>query len=309
MHTPPKQRCKTAMVAGIRGCTLADLADKLRLPIDQLRAEGLSDFHYENAPAVRIPYRDKAGAEVAVKYRVALDKSEERDRFKWKAKARPTLYGWQRLAEAREGGYIFIVEGVSDALTLWHYGFPALGLPSATGWKEDYASTLDGIDTVFVVIEPDEGGQTVRNAFKSSRLAVTVRLIYMPLDAKDPNELHMRDPDSFLHSFNRLLAEAVPLSQELRLEASEAAAVAWQECQSLIQPRILDRFADSVRNRGVAGEEKLTKILYLALCSRYLSRPVSVAVKGPSSGGKSYIVEQTLAYFPPERILHALRNE
>jgi hypothetical protein len=46
-------------------------------------------------------------------------------------------------------------------------------------------------------------------------------------------------------------------------------------------------------------------ILYLALRSRRLDRPVSVAVKGPSSGGKSYVVERVLGYFP-ERAYYAL---
>ena len=42
--------------------------------------------------------------------------------------------------------------------------------------------------------------------------------------------------------------------------------------------------------------------LYLALTSRFLSRPVSVAVKGPSSGGKSFTVESVLRFFPPEAV-------
>jgi len=36
----------------------------------------------------------------------------------------------------------------------------------------------------------------------------------------------------------------------------------------------------------------------LAVTSRLLKRPVSVALKGPSSGGKSHVVERVLSYFP-----------
>lgn len=46
------------------------------------------------------------------------------------------------------------------------------------------------------------------------------------------------------------------------------------------------------------GEEKLVKLLYLATTSRLFGRPVSVAVKGPSSGGKSYTVERALKFLP-----------
>jgi len=42
----------------------------------------------------------------------------------------------------------------------------------------------------------------------------------------------------------------------------------------------------------------VAKLLYLAVTSRFLERPVSVAVKGPSSGGKSYLTERVLGFFP-----------
>lgn len=63
---------------------------------------------------------------------------------------------------------------------------------------------------------------------------------------------------------------------------------------------ILGLFAETLIKSGVVGEERLAKLLYLALTSRLLSRPVSVAVKGPSSGGKSYIVGKVLAFFPKD---------
>lgn len=57
-------------------------------------------------------------------------------------------------------------------------------------------------------------------------------------------------------------------------------------------------FAAVLRRSGVVGEERLVRILYLALTSRLLDRPVSVAVKGPSSAGKSYVVERVCSLFP-----------
>ena len=60
------------------------------------------------------------------------------------------------------------------------------------------------------------------------------------------------------------------------------------------------RAADTVAALGVAGERAAVKLVYLAMVSRLLPRPVSLAVKGPSSAGKSYLVEQTLRLFPDE---------
>jgi hypothetical protein len=48
----------------------------------------------------------------------------------------------------------------------------------------------------------------------------------------------------------------------------------------------------------VAGESRVAKLLYLAVTSRLLQRPASIAMKGPSSGGKSYLTERVLSFFP-----------
>ena len=66
------------------------------------------------------------------------------------------------------------------------------------------------------------------------------------------------------------------------------------------RPNILEEFASELSRIGVVGERRAAKLIYLAAHLRLLDRPVSVAVKGPSSGGKSFVVESTLKFFPPE---------
>jgi hypothetical protein len=46
------------------------------------------------------------------------------------------------------------------------------------------------------------------------------------------------------------------------------------------------------------GEERAAQLLYLAVTSRLLKRPCSIAVKAQSSTGKSYLVQQVLDFFP-----------
>lgn len=62
---------------------------------------------------------------------------------------------------------------------------------------------------------------------------------------------------------------------------------------------ILERFYEALIGAKVVGEEKAAKLIFLAVTSRLLDEPVSLVIKGPSSGGKSYIVEQVLKFFPP----------
>jgi hypothetical protein len=63
-------------------------------------------------------------------------------------------------------------------------------------------------------------------------------------------------------------------------------------------PDILGEVVKVMRALGMAGQEREVKLMYLALTTRTQNRPVNVAVKGPSSGGKSYLVESTLSLFP-----------
>ncbi|MEJ7815967.1 MAG: hypothetical protein WKF53_12410 [Rubrobacter sp.] len=74
---------------------------------------------------------------------------------------------------------------------------------------------------------------------------------------------------------------------------------AWAVCGQLAQRENLTAvFADALKRSGVAGESRLLRLLYLIITSRCLDKPVSVAIKGPSSGGKSYSVEKVLETFP-----------
>jgi hypothetical protein len=95
--------------------------------------------------------------------------------------------------------------------------------------------------------------------------------------------------------------------QEIAAEALEGERqAAWHHCQTLANdPCILDRFSETLRRGGVVGEDRNAKLLYLALTSRFLDRPVSIAVKGPSAGGKSFVLQKALTFFP-EAAYHAL---
>jgi hypothetical protein len=53
----------------------------------------------------------------------------------------------------------------------------------------------------------------------------------------------------------------------------------------------------------VIGERRNAKLVYLAITSRLLSSPVSLVVKGVSSGGKSHTVEAVVRLFPRHAVI------
>src|SRR5262249_26136434 len=114
--------------------TLQEYATAKKLPIDFLKACGLSDFTFQDrTAAVRIPYLGEGGEQLAVRFRIALEGDH---RFRWKSGAKPCLYGLDRLSEARKSGQVVLVEGESDCHTLWFHCIPALGIPGAANWRE-----------------------------------------------------------------------------------------------------------------------------------------------------------------------------
>ena len=77
-------------------------------------------------------------------------------------------------------------------------------------------------------------------------------------------------------------------------------SAAWSQCAALAgEPDILQKFDQSVTRRGMVGERRAARLVYLSVTSRFFARPVSTAIKGPSSGGKSHVVQQVLEHFPP----------
>ena len=168
---------------------------------------GLSDTSYARKPAVRIPYRASGGTEVAVRFRIAASGA---DKFRWAKGSKAIPYGLDRLGDARDAGHVVIVEGESDAATLWFYDIPALGLPGATTWNEDRdAPLLDGIGTIYVVVEPDKGGAAVVKWLSRSSIRPRARLVRLR-GAKDPSALHLANPDGFKAAFQQALDDAQP---------------------------------------------------------------------------------------------------
>lgn len=280
------------------GCGLEEYSKAKLLPVEFLRAIGLTEISISGIRAVRISYLNQEEQEVAVRFRLSLEKSDGGDnRFRWRSGAHPILYGLWR--EFKKFGYVVIVEGESDAQTLWLHDLPALGLPGATSWNESRdASLLDDVAIIYIVIEPDTGGEAVQKWLSSSVIRHRVKLINLG-GFKDPSELYLSNPSQFKNRFQAAMDAAVPWVDLEAVKQKQEYEKAWKQCEHLATAHsILNLFVIDLRRLGVAGEERTAKLLFLAVVSRYLQRPTSVAIRGPSAGGKSYLVEAVLKFFP-----------
>ena len=289
----------TATLQPTGGCTLDDYSAKKKLPVKFLQKLGTTQIKYMGKPAVRIPYYNESGEETAVRFRTGLTRSADDDnRFRWKKGSKLSLYGLWKMADAKRTGYIVLCEGESDTQTLWLHNIPAIGLPGANTWQEPWGKYFDGIEKIYVIIEPDSGGDAVVEWITKSSIRNHIWLIQFE-NAKDVSELHMANPENFANAWEAAIKIAAPWSEIEQREREEKIQALWHQCRHLAEAdSILGLLTDVLSKIGMVGESRHAKLLYLAVTSRFLQRPVSVSVKGPSSGGKSYLVDRVLKLFP-----------
>jgi putative DNA primase/helicase len=97
-----------------------------RLPIDFLTKLGIREMSYEGGRALRISHLHEAGEEASIRFRLRVEKLEGGDdRFKWRGGSKAIPYGLWRVNLTQATGAIVLVEGESDAQTLWFHGIPA----------------------------------------------------------------------------------------------------------------------------------------------------------------------------------------
>jgi hypothetical protein len=194
------------------GLTLAEYAEAKRLPIGWLRSLGVRDAKWKQTPAVQFPFYNAAGQLSGLHYRLALT-GEKDERFRWRKGSKTCLYGAHQAAHLSVVGFVILVEGESDTQTLWHHGFPALGLPGAAMWNDARdAPLLADLPVVYVVVEPDLGGTQTLTWLVKSSIASRARLIRLPPDTKDPSALYLADPGGFKAAFRHAIDAAEPFS-------------------------------------------------------------------------------------------------
>jgi len=194
---------------------VADLARVKRLPLKLLEELGVRD----TANGVAIEYRLMNGSP-APRQRIRTSPAGEKNHSIWDGRKGPIVpYGLDRLREAYDEGSIVLVEGETDAITLWHHGFPALGIPGATMEKTlapEYFSSE--ITKAFILQEPGDAGKRFAEkiaaklrepafGWKGDIFVVTLGEI------KDPSDLHVKDPAGFNGAFQAALDSAVAVDR------------------------------------------------------------------------------------------------
>lgn len=145
--------------------------------------------------------------------------------------------------------------------------------------------------------------KAARCSWRRLKCLPSCRIITAPEGRKDLSECHIWG-DDVEAELGALRAKAITYSDIQAGALSQEAQECHQDAADLLESSdILATFAHACAALGLVGEARTAQLLYLALTSRLLSKPVPVVVKGPSSGGKSFCTETVLRFFPESAFL------
>ena len=188
---------------------LEDFAREKHFDIDYLKLLGLSN----GFNCIQIPYYDEQENIIGTRLRFnppKTGKEKDNSKFSWKKGSKINLYGLNGLNDIVSNDYIVLVEGESDAITLWSYGIPCVGVPGANNLKKSSAEQLERFEKIYVHNEGDRGGENfVKNACKvfPFEKLYTVSSKQINPQCKDPSDLHIAgifDKDKFFATAQKI---------------------------------------------------------------------------------------------------------
>lgn len=293
--------CSTDMILEMLGMSRADL-------FDEPRGEHGGDDWTPAGPAVATYlYTDPAGKTLFGVCRTAdkrfsqwrPDPAKPHGRA-WSVKdirAKLVPYRLPRILAAVDAGEtVYIAEGEKDVHAIEAAGVTATCNPMGAGkWRPAYSRHLAGAAVVIIADRDERGIAHARDvAAKLDGIAASVTIV-TAAEGKDAAD-HL--------AAGHGIGDFIPLAAENDASHPSAVSAHLHTPPALASDQdILRRAVGTLRVcRGLVGENRAAKLLYLAFTSRLLAEPVNAVVKGLSSSGKSYTIECVAALFPAEAV-------
>ncbi len=281
--------------SGGKPTPLTRYAKCMGMSIEQLRALGVTEIPRHiltDGPAVKIAYRDRQGQETTARF-VHVDTGEHAWRSKNGGEA--AVYGLDRLTKAGAEAVVVLVRDEHEAIAAHGAGKTTLAV---NRWTPDVVELLRGTGRAVAVIADDTSPETIE-LWRARLPGLDVRMAVVAPMRVPWSSQGMR-PRRFAAALNKSVGSA-PSLKDLADEAARAKReLLWPSCRDIAEdPHILRLYADTLEDAGVLGVRDPAQLIYLQMTSRLLDRPLSVAVRAVSSAGKSFLVMESLRFFPP----------
>lgn len=216
-HTPPVEKPKPP---GPDAYSLEQYSFEKRLPVDFLTETCRVSTAKERSGTtyLRIPYLLEDGTESTFRKRFA----HKEFRWKYGSSGKICLYGEWRLPEIRNTGYAVLVEGESDAQTLWYLNIPAIGVAGASMFKSYQSAALQDLK-LYIHQEPDAGGETFMRKVcaglkEGGFIGKAYRWSCQTLGVKDPSDLYLKHGQE---ESAKLIRDALKNAEEIDLDEDQ----------------------------------------------------------------------------------------
>lgn len=296
-----------------RSFSSAEIAEKLNvnlphadgLSVDEfLKAFGLPDWirdefglrtsSYGGRTFVIIPYMDESGELLRNRKRLRLHGGQKHE---WQGSGgRAYPFGLQRLKEIKQIGRVLIVEGETDVLACAAGHIPAIGIPGANMWREEYRRYFEGIE-VAIWQEPGDAG---RGFVDSIGIDLPLAKILRHPRAKDPAELWLLSGDEeFKQEIERQWNSAAIFTDLKSAEVEREREQLEPLVRELLDdPALIERLSKDITASGYIGDIAPVLACYIGLTSRVLERPMNLMLIAQSAAGKNFAVSTALLFFP-----------
>ena len=221
------------------GCKVEELARNKAFTVEYLLSQGMHETTENGKIMVEVPYYNSVenkekDCPLFVKLRTSLTGNT-----KYIFASFPKYYSknlipygawliedWINTKELA----LLIVEGETDTLSMWLYGYACLGISGANNLcnsliNRDILELLHSFNVIYVIIENDNGGIAFLKQIADLEfsLQLKIKLLRLPDDYKDVNELHIaaskhKDNHSF---FTEVIGACIANAESYKIEMDE----------------------------------------------------------------------------------------
>lgn len=243
-----------------------------------------------------------ARGQVESKYHLFVDAHGIPTGFgRWVAEGRTGIFGTESLKEFDTEDCVIVTGNIADAIAFHVQGRPALAIPGWEGWNETHASQLLAGKVIRIFARTEGELPQIRQVFEHSAMIERSAIAAPQWTPEEKSRMRdvaaacIREP--VVYALEKAQPATAKFAELKKRQQAEHAV----KCSGLLEAGdILGRLKRDLEQLGFAGYLKEAFLVFLAMTSRVLDRPISVFLKGSSSTGKSYTVDTVKRFFPPE---------
>jgi len=281
-----------------RDIALSKVAKSLGINADTLGEFGLSESAKFRKTRIEVPIVDREGEQ----------------RGSWILKTIPAAGGSQRLvlsgpkgSELPVGlpsldyllstGRVYMSPDIPTVIAMWYNGYPAIHLDPRTPIDDETRKELDLASRVIVIAARNRLDRQHFEIIRKAGLMERAECIEIPAPPEGKDGDNVTEVEWLAEQHDMLQPES--LTEVYSRWKRAQRGLLMPMCKDLLEEKsLLSRFERDLGRSGFAGDTKTAKIVFLAMISRLLDDPVSLAIKSVSSAGKSFTVSRVREFLP-----------